>query len=696
MTVCDDALGGRPVLIGSVEATIAVLFAVVVLGPIVAERLRIPSIVGLIAGGVLFGPSMIGWLEAGGLVDELGSIGILYLMFLAGLSFDLKSFAAHRRIAIMYGLLGFFIPFVLTVLVVNQSAEIEVLGALLIGAMWASNTLVAYPETQAAGVQGTRSVGAAVAAGVVADLLSLTVMAFATSTAVIEVEPRDLPFAEGLAEFVSSDFVTPTTPNPALPLWVGLPLLAVVCLVVLPRIASWFFTRVGRSRPQRFVFTLALMGAGSTVALLGGMEGLIGAFLTGLGMNSLVPSRGPLMERLDFAGTTLFVPVFLVSIGLTIDPALLFDLETIAVGLLFTGFVIVGKSAAAIITGVISKLSLNEIGMMSSLSFGQAASTLAIAEVGASLGMFGQDVVNAAVLAIVITAFITSIGTRFFALRVTPPTSERADLGEEVLLDTRGSTSDLDVVSSFAGAIARPDGGVVVPFGISDGDDQDVARDAIEQVTTRASALGLDVDGVVRVDDSFVDATNHLVVERQASCVLLAWDGPHWASDFLFGNDVDGVGLDSPVPCLALHLIRPWTRVVVAHTGPSSSIWQQEDAALAIDVAVRARTIEKHPLLVFGPDQESAETAVSEFDPEGITIDHGNDADFISRIGSTDLVVMPAYAIRDLPTWRLRRFAQTLRDVNLVVVGGPHRLAMSQRVLRSHVTAVPSQHVTSR
>ena len=166
-------------LIGSVEATIAILFAVVVLGPIVADRLHIPSIVGLIAGGVVFGPSVIGWLESGGLVDELGSIGILYLMFLAGLSFDLKSFAANRRIALTYGLLGFFIPFLLTVFVVDRSDGVETLGALLIGAMWASNTLVAYPEVQAAGVQGTRSVGAAVAAGVVADLLSLTVMAFA-------------------------------------------------------------------------------------------------------------------------------------------------------------------------------------------------------------------------------------------------------------------------------------------------------------------------------------------------------------------------------------------------------------------------------------------------------------------------------------------------------------------------------------
>ena len=343
----------------------------------------------------------------------------------------------------------------------------------------------------------------------------------ATATAVIEIEPSDLPLVDDLVDLISSDQVQPTTPDPTLPLWIGLPLLAAVCLVVLPRAASWFFVRVGRACSQRFVFTLALMGAGATVALIGGMEGLIGAFLVGLGMNRLVPTRGALMERLEFAGNSLFVPVFLVSIGLGIDPALLFEADTLVLGGLFTGFVIVGKTAAASITGFINKLSIDEIGLMSSLSFGQAASTLAIAEVGSGLGMFGQDVVNAAVLAIVATAFVTSILTRHFARRVTAPSSERPSLGEQVLLDTRAADLDLALIAQFAGEIARSDNGVVVPYGVSDGDAQVQGRAAVDQVTAHAAAIGLDVDGVMRVDDSFIDATIDLVAETQASAVLL-------------------------------------------------------------------------------------------------------------------------------------------------------------------------------
>ncbi len=672
-------------LIGSVEATIAVLLTIVVLGPTLAERFRIPGIVGLIAGGMIFGPFVIGWLTAGGLVDDLGAIGILYLMFLAGLSFDIKAFNDNRRMAITFGLLGFFIPFLLSVFVVDQSADIETLGALLIGAMWASNTLVAYSEVQSAGLQNTRSVGAAVSAGVVADLMSLTVLAFATATAVIDIEPGDLSFGVDLAERLAPEDVQATTPDPALSLWIGLPLLVFVCLWLLPRVASWFFVRVGRTRPQRFVFTLALMAVGATVALLGGMEGLIGAFLAGLGLNRLIPARGPLMERLDFVGTTLFIPVFLISIGLNIDPAVLVDPATIGLGLLFTGFVLVGKTAAAMIAGRIFGLSRDEVGLMSSLSFGQAASTLAIAQVGLTLGMFEQNVVNSAVLAIVITAFITSYATRFFASRVPPVVVDRPPIGQQVLLDARGSTSDLSCLVAFAGGLARPDGGLVIPYGVTDDSRGSDVRSAVDRAAARAAADGLDGDGMLRVGDSFTSATVNLVTELDASLVLLAWDGPKWAADYAFGNDIDGVGQASPVPTIAAHLLRPWERIVV-QLGQPRTAWQREDVKLTADIIGHLREGTDVGLVVLCDDESTA--AVFEHEGErdrdhgrkSVITDRAAQDDLMQRVAPTDLVIVPAHIIYDMPPWRLRRLVRRLHDTNLAVVGGPHRLTVSQGV----------------
>lgn len=667
-------------LSGSVEATIAIVFGIVALGPIIAERLRIPGLVGLIAGGVIFGPFVIGWLDADGLVGELGAIGILVLMFLAGLSFDIRAFTENRRMAITYGLLGFFIPFVIATIGMSGRDDVETLGAFLIGAMWASNTLVAYPEVQSAGLQSTRSVGAAVSAGVVADLMSLTVLALATSTVVIEIEPRDLPFGGRIAEYLAPEAVEPSTPDPALPLWLGLPLLAFFCLWLVPRIARWFFVSVGRTRPQRVVFMLALMGAGGLMALVGGMEGLIGAFLAGLGLNRQVPTHGPLMERIDFVGTTIFVPVFLVSIGLSIDPALLVDWDTIQLGLLFTGFVLVGKSAAAIITGLLNKLDANEIGLMASLSFGQAASTLAIAEVGSDLGMFGQDVVNAAVLAIVITAFITSIATRWFARRVTAPTLARRPVGEHVLVDTRSNGSDQTSLAMLSARIARADDGVVRPYGVSNDGPLDLTRASVDGLVDEVAALGFDADGVVRVDDSFVDATVSLTTQVEASAVVLDWGGPSWAADYILGNDIDGVGAASRVPTIAAHVIREWHRVVVQVRSPATS-WQRDDAELAAVVGRAARGDASIPVVILCNDADLAAEWFPEMDEDElltVVTDPDEQREVVDQLGVDDLVVAPAHVIRELPPLRALRVARTLQDANVVVVGGPHRLTLTQ------------------
>ncbi|MCP4085986.1 MAG: cation:proton antiporter [Actinomycetia bacterium] len=677
---------------GTAELSLLVLLVAVVFGPILAERFGIPGIVGLIFSGTVFGPFVLNWVGADSLVEDLGSIGILYLMFLAGLSFDIRAFFENRRSAVLYGLLGFFIPFVLSVWVVSQGESIEALGALLIGAMWASNTLVAYPEVQAAGLQGNRGVSAAVSAGVVADLLSLTVLAFATATAVIEIDSielpfGDLPFDERIVELLRPEGVEPTTIDPLLPLWLGLPVLAVVCLWILPRVADWFFVRVGRVRVERFVFSLAMMAAGATIALLGGMEGLIGAFLVGLGMNRLVPTRGPLMERLEFVGTSLFVPAFLVSVGLNIEPAVLVEVETLGLGLLFTGFVVVGKTAAAVIVGLAFRFSRHEIGVMSSLSFGQAASTLAIAQVGENLGMFGQNVVNAAVLAIVLTALLTSYGTRYFIRRVPRPAADDLPLGEQLLLDARETGSDLEALVSFTTGLARSDGGLVIPFGIAGaGTDGPATRLAVARTVEAVSATGLDADSAIRVDDSFPDGAVSLVEEREASALVLSWSGPRRVVDLAFGSDIDTIGEQCPVPALAAHLLRPWTRVV-APLGRTVTEWDRDDARLVLDVVGRLRS-SSVPMIISTNDPSLIPGSFEVGDVDVRIVDSGW-PDF-DEVQPGDLLVLPTHAIGGPPDEGARRTSRLLERTNVVVVGGPHRLSVRPGLGRRPLTGTMS------
>ncbi len=663
--------------VGSLELSLFVLLIIVVFGPIVSERFGIPAIVGLIFGGVIFGPFVIGWLEQGGVVSNLGAIGILYLMFLAGLAFNMRAFLENRNSAIAYGLLGFILPFGLSMMVMLALSEISVLGAALIGAMWASNTLVAYPDVKAAGLANNRGVSAAVSAGVVADLLSLTVLAFATATAVIDLEPELFDISGEAIDLVGSVTIQPTNPDPLLPLWIALPLLAVFCFWILPKATNWFFVNVGRSRMQRFVFALAGMAAGATVATLGGIEGLIGAFLAGLGMNRLVPANGSLMDRLDFVGAAIFVPAFIVSIGLNIDPAVLFDVETLLLGALFTVFVVVGKTAAAVITGLGFRYSWDEIGIMSTLSFGQAASTLAIAQVGLSLGMFDQLVVNAAVLAIVATALITSFGTRFFIERVPRPASPETVVGEHVLVDVRDNGSASEVFLALAAGIARPDNGLVIPYSVTERGGMEAARAMVDRATAAASAQGLDSEGVVRVDDSFTDATVNLIEEIGASLVMLSWSGPRFAADYVLGNDIDKVGELSPVPTMAVRVLRPWRRIVVA-LGDVSADWRKDDARLVLSAVRRLRRTTPVPLVVFTGNPELLAGRVGDEEFVEVVSDSSQRRSLIDRLERDDLLIAAAYVLHDLPPMSSWRMARSLQDLNVAVVAGPHRLTVSR------------------
>ena len=665
-------------LIGSVEATLLVLLVIIVFGPIIAERFRVPGIIGLIFGGMVAGPFVVGWIGSSGLVSDLGAIGILYLMFLAGLSFNFRAFRKNLTAAIVYGILGFTIPFGLSLWVGMSMLGYGVLAAALIGAMWASNTLVALPQVTVAGLQGNRAVSTAVAAGVEFDLMSLTVLAVATSTAILTAEPQP-----GAAATVS---------NPVLPLWAAIPILAAFTLWLLPKITDWFFVEIGRTRMQRFVFALAGMAAGAVVALLGGIEGLIGAFLAGLGMNKMIPIRGSLMDRLDFVGSAIFVPAFLVSIGLNINPALLVDLDTLVLAAAFTGIVVAGKSVAALVTGRIFGFSLDESALMASLSFGQAASTLAIAQVGVGLGLLSNQVVNAAVLTIVATALLTSFGTRFFVRRVPRPVPTHASIGDHVLVDVRESGSDLHTVMALAAGIARPDDGVVVPYAIPGPGRPGGMKERVDEATRVASSLGLDSDGLVRVDESFTSGTLNLIEQDDVSLVLLSWQGIRFPSDYVFGNDIDGVGEQSPVPTMAVRVLRPWTRIVVVAGGVNTD-WHREDVLLALSVAKRLYKMKPVRLLAVGTDREILEENLGHLEDVEITVTNKPRKVALGIVEPDDLVVAPAHVLHDVSIGGKRTMARVLGGANLVVIAGPRRLSISRGVTRRDVQSVVASSV---
>jgi Kef-type K+ transport system membrane component KefB len=370
---------------------------VIVFGPLVAERLRLPGLLGLLLLGAVIGPNMLDVLPRFAGLQAVGSIGVLYLIFLAGLQLDIETFVRFRVISGGFGLLTSFIPMALGT-GVALLLDIDLRPALLIGSFWASFTLIAYPTVARYGLTKTRPVAAIVGASAITDGVSLVVLAL-----IVGAETGDASGARLVFDIA-----------------VGFVVLGIYCFVVVPRIARWFFTGLGQERTLRYMLVFISLTSSAVVAELVGVEPLIGAFFVGVGLNRLVPNASPLMAVTDFFGNAFFIPTFLVSVGLLFDPEVMFVWPTIRLALGFVAALVVGKAIAAWLTGRIFGLASAEVGLLFSMSVAQAAATLAATVIGFDIGLYGSDVVNAVMVVVAVSLIVTSIGTNRFAPEIPP------------------------------------------------------------------------------------------------------------------------------------------------------------------------------------------------------------------------------------------------------------------------------------
>lgn len=519
--------------------TLAILLLV---APLVAERLRLPGVIGLVVAGLAVGQEGLGLLTRAGTIEQLGGFGLLYLMFLAALELDLEALTASRRPTIVFGFITFAIPMTLG----TSSALLLGFGALpsvLIGSLWASHTLVAYPVIRRSGIVGDPSVIATVGATVITDTLALIVLA---------VVARSFETGGGLG------FLATLIP--------GLVILAGSTLWALPRLAQWFFAGMGQDRTLRFLFVLVAFLGSSVLAEIVGVEGIVGAFLAGLAMNRLVPNGGALMARIEFVGSAILIPIFLISVGMLVDLGVVLDPATLGLALAFTAVATGSKWLAAEVAGRLFSFNRPQIGVMFSLSNAQAAATLAATIVGFQLGLFDERIVNAVLIVILITVTIASWAASRSAPKVPLPEPPPFQLGKMVLTPVARPDTSIEIVR-IAVWVARADGGRVVPFHVVTSPDArqvEKAEPLVRHVEEAAARMGADIDAFVRVDRSVAAGVVSTAVERDASLVLLGWKGATTARDRVLGSRLDDV-VDR-VPCVTAVCWLPssvYTRIVL-------------------------------------------------------------------------------------------------------------------------------------
>jgi len=626
--------------------------AALVIGPAVATRLKLPAIVGLLVGGLVIGPYVLGIVpETDSTLSALGQLGLLYLMFTAGAELDLLLFRRYKRAALTFALITFAAPMTLGFLG-GVLLRYEVAACILLGSLWASHTLVTYPMVREAGLSGNRAVATTVAATGVTDTLSLLVLAAVSGS---------VTGGQSLPVLVVS-------------LVAGLVMLAVYTLVVLPALTRWVYTHVLHSRTERFAFVLAALLSAAVVAEIGSIEGLVGAFLAGVGLNRMLPAGSALMERVEFFGSALLVPVFLLSVGVLIKPSVVVQPSTLGVAVVFCASVIGGKWIAAHLSSRILGFTHGEANVMFGLSLSQAAATLAATFVGFDIGLFGEQVVNAVLVVILVTLLLAALTTARALPGIEPTASgEGTPLGSKLVL-VAGREDRIAGLAHVAQALVGPEGGMVAPIRVAvSSDDIEADRSLLAAAEGVLAKAGLDTEPRLRIDDNPISAIAYTAIEDGASVVLMDWQAAARHQPALRGERDDGLLGAIPVPVvLAAMSDTPFARVVLALDRVDLRPDSQGDLALAVEVATRLAAGDCSRLLVgAGVHEETAPLFGG--DPGTVaTLDRSTWVGEEARPG--DMVVMPAH-----PLWAA--FGSTAvrasahAGVSVLVVADPQRWA---------------------
>lgn len=371
-----------------------VVLSVILFAPMLLERLRIPSIVGMIFAGILIGPHGFHLLDRDSSFELFGKVGLYYIMFLASLEMNLQDVQKIKGRAFCLGILSFIIPIVIGVGANYGLLGYSITASVLMAAMYASHTLISYPIVLRYGISRRQSVSIAVGGTIVADTLTLLVLAV-----------------------VGGMFKEHVTGMYWLWLSVKVVLLGVVIIFGFPPLGRWFFRRYDDGVVQ-YIFVLALVFLGAGLMEMVGMEGILGAFLVGIVLNRLIPPSSPLMNHVEFVGNALFIPYFLIGVGMIINIGAFFSHGGAALVALV--MIVVGtgsKWLAAFCTQRLYRMSGSERTLLFGLTNSRAAATLAIVLVGYKIilpdgtHLFDEDVLNGTMMLILVTCIISSIFT---------------------------------------------------------------------------------------------------------------------------------------------------------------------------------------------------------------------------------------------------------------------------------------------
>ena len=491
-----------------------VVLLMILLSPIIMGRLRIPHIIGMVLAGVVVGQYGLDILERDASFELFGRVGLYYIMFLAGLEMDMEGLKKNRNRVAVFGLLTFLIPFAMTYAMASGLLHYTPLGSLLLAAIMASNTLIAYPIVGRYGLTRHTSSTLSVGSSMMALFLALIVMASIVNS-----------FHGGSGIGFWLLFVVKFAAYCA-----GL-------ILVIPRLTRWFLRRYSDAVMQ-FIFILATVFLSAVLSDAVGLEGIFGAFMSGLILNRFVPKVSPLMNRIEFTGNALFIPYFLIGVGMLINVRLLFAGSRILwVVFCLVFFGTLGKAVAAYLAARLFRMPWLSGHMMFGLTSAHAAGAIAMVMVGRQLEtapgryLFGDEVLNGIVIMILFTCVISTVITERAAQRLRLQEKEepqlKKDIDDEKILIPVKYPEYADNLVTMATMMRNPRSKRdlvalnVVYDDVNMRHNQAEGQQLLDHLRHLASASDVPMTTQVRIAANIANGIKHAFKEFQASEILM-------------------------------------------------------------------------------------------------------------------------------------------------------------------------------
>ncbi|WP_207427465.1 cation:proton antiporter [Pedobacter sp. SYSU D00535] len=506
-----------------------VLF-IILFSPILFNKIKVPHIIGLILAGVIIGPYGFNLLLRDSSIVLFGTVGLIYIMFTAGLEIDMEEFRKTRVKSLVFGLFTFLVPIILGTAAAYYILKFSIPSAVLLASMLSAHTLLAYPIVSKYGITRMKAVTLTIGGTIITDILSLLVLAVVTGMTQGEI---------GAAFWLR--------------LVVSCAIFGVIIFLGFPLIARWFFKQFDDNISQ-YIFVLAMVFLGSFLAEVAGLEAIVGAFLSGLALNRFIPHVSPLMNRIDFVGNAFFIPFFLIGVGMLVDISVLFKgLGAIKVAAVMITVAVLSKYIAAWLTQKSFKLSSSDRQLIFGLSTARVGASLAVVLVGYNtilaetatgepIRLLSEDVLNGTILMILITCTISSFtvekASQKIALKEEDAVVEDGKSNQKILISLAYPDTVAELVDF--GLLLKPKKSDIPVYAlhvISDETDSDkslaVGKKMIDRALKHASATENTLIPLTRFDMNISNGITYTIKEQNISDVLIGLHQNSNQEDFL-------------------------------------------------------------------------------------------------------------------------------------------------------------------